>query len=200
MNLPKINGVDWEVAKTNLPEDGMIESAITEFIKKSGDDIDDLKSFWNDFKETSRDESFENYRIKVHALKNAAKLFGAMELSEEAKTLEFASRDRNEDLVDEGHEAFCKHYLDMAQTLASAFSQSTDNAEYDADALSDSLMELRMAMLDTDVETMNDIMDDISGYSYPEEIKKVIKKLEKAVLTLDKELFGEAVQELEAYL
>ena len=67
-----------------------------------------LKIFYNcvdersgEIEEYYRNEDWENYTVKVHALKSSAKLVGAMELSEKALALENAGKERNLDFIRE---------------------------------------------------------------------------------------------------
>ncbi len=65
-----------------------------------------------EIKQAYADRNFENYRIFVHAVKGTSLTIGATELSEHMKSMEFASRDGNIDIVDEHHEEYLKEYED----------------------------------------------------------------------------------------
>jgi CheY-like chemotaxis protein/HPt (histidine-containing phosphotransfer) domain-containing protein len=59
----------------------------------------------------------ENYEILVHSLKSGAKTIGADDLSEQAKALEFACKDKNADFVKEHHEPFIKALKEFAEKI-----------------------------------------------------------------------------------
>lgn len=65
-------------------------------------------------------EDFENYRISVHAVKSTSLTIGALDVSSQAKALEFACRDGKLDFVRENHEAFIAQYGDLLKKLESA--------------------------------------------------------------------------------
>lgn len=63
------------------------------------------------------DKDYERYCIEVHGLKNAMKSIGANHLSEAAKTQEFAVKEDNLSLVDEGIDALLKEYQEVVDAL-----------------------------------------------------------------------------------
>lgn len=65
----------------------------------------------------SRD--WENYRIQVHTLKNHAMTIGLMDLSEEAKSLEYALKDSDVDFVLANHEAIISKVEEVFNRLLS---------------------------------------------------------------------------------
>ncbi len=63
------------------------------------------------------DKDYKRYCIEVHGLKNAMKSIGANHLSEAAKTQEFAVKEDNLSLVDEGIDALLKEYQEVVDAL-----------------------------------------------------------------------------------
>lgn len=63
------------------------------------------------------DKDYKRYCIEVHGLKNAMKSIGANHLSETAKTQEFAVKEDNLSLVDEGIDALLKEYQEVVDAL-----------------------------------------------------------------------------------
>lgn len=62
-------------------------------------------------------KDYDRYCIEVHGLKNAAKSIGAMHLSEMAKVQEFAVKENNLHLVEEGVDALLAEYKDIVDAL-----------------------------------------------------------------------------------
>ena len=60
---------------------------------------------------------FENYRIQVHALKSSSLTVGALDLSSEAKVLEFACRDGKYEIVRANHEDVARRYRNFVKVL-----------------------------------------------------------------------------------
>ncbi len=62
-------------------------------------------------------DDFENYGIKVHALKSAAKLIGAMELSEKARLMEEAAKNNDIDYLRDNNYELLSQYRAFKDTL-----------------------------------------------------------------------------------
>ena len=58
-----------------------------------------------------------NYEILVHALKSTAKMIGAMDLSDKAKALEMAAKEKREEFIRENHYEMMSCYSDLAKGL-----------------------------------------------------------------------------------
>lgn len=63
------------------------------------------------------EKDYERYCVEVHGLKNAMKSIGANHLSEAARVQEFAVKDNNLALVDEGVDALLTEYQDVVDAL-----------------------------------------------------------------------------------
>ncbi|MCM1122503.1 MAG: hypothetical protein NC416_07970 [Eubacterium sp.] len=68
-------------------------------------------------KECYERKDYERYCIEMHGLKNAMKLIGADSLSETAKRQEFAVKENNLHLVDEGVEDVLIQYQNVIDAL-----------------------------------------------------------------------------------
>lgn len=84
-----------------------------------------LKMYMGGEKESALEEfleknDFDNYRITVHALKSTSLNIGAKELSEMAKSSEFACKDGDFDKVREQHPALMKRYRSLLEALRRA--------------------------------------------------------------------------------
>ena len=62
-------------------------------------------------------KDYDRYCVEVHGLKNAMKSIGANHLSEAARVQEFAVKDNNLALVDEGVDALLTEYQDVVDAL-----------------------------------------------------------------------------------
>ena len=60
---------------------------------------------------------WKNYEVKVHALKSTSKMVGAMEISEKAKRLEDAAREKREDVLLKEADGFLEQYVNTAETI-----------------------------------------------------------------------------------
>ncbi len=63
------------------------------------------------------EKDYDRYCVEVHGLKNAMKSIGANHLSEAARVQEFAVKDNNLALVDEGVDALLTEYQGVVDAL-----------------------------------------------------------------------------------
>ena len=63
------------------------------------------------------EKDYDRYCVEVHGLKNAMKSIGANHLSEAARVQEFAVKDNNLALVDEGVDALLTEYQEVVDAL-----------------------------------------------------------------------------------
>jgi CheY-like chemotaxis protein/HPt (histidine-containing phosphotransfer) domain-containing protein len=76
----------------------------------------------NEMAEAFETEDWENYETYVHGLKSTSLNIGAAELSEHAKALEYATKDKNYDYIKEHHSEVLEEYGIMLEQLASRLS------------------------------------------------------------------------------
>lgn len=85
--------------------------------------LDEIEKFYlaNDLK---------NYRILVHAVKSTALSIGASELSAQAKALEAAAKEDDENFIAENHGNFIENYRRVTELIGAAMnSENTDSGE-----------------------------------------------------------------------
>ena len=63
------------------------------------------------------EKDLENYAILVHAMKSTMKMIGCDDLSERAKTLEFAAKDGKIDVIEANHEALMADYRKLTDQI-----------------------------------------------------------------------------------
>ena len=84
------------------------------YLELLGDYADSIPEKSADLTSYLDNGDLENYEILVHSLKSGAKTIGADELSEQAKALEFACKDKNADFVKEHHVPFINELKEFA--------------------------------------------------------------------------------------
>ncbi len=90
------------------------KTLLLQFSGESKEKIPSLQKFF-------RTGDWHNYEIIVHALKSTAKMIGAADLSEKAKSLEKAASEKNEDFLSENHENLIKDYSRLAAEINEQF-------------------------------------------------------------------------------
>lgn len=72
-------------------------------------------------RELYENKDFERYCVEVHGLKNAMKTIGAEHLSAAAKTQEFAVKENELQLVEDGVEPLLREYQQVVDALEELF-------------------------------------------------------------------------------
>ena len=88
---------------------GFYEMILREYGTKASDKKKELCDFYEA-------KDWDNYTIRIHALKSTSKMIGAMDLFETAKDLEAASKEKDEEKL-KGHEDCMKRYDEVASAI-----------------------------------------------------------------------------------
>ena len=149
-------------------------------IKSSGD-LEFYKTVLKVFYETTDDKAreldhffeekdFKNYTIRIHALKSSARIIGAMAFGEAAQELENAGRAEDWDYLSSHHPGLMGAYRGFKELLSLVFAEQKTDAGPEA---SDKVMagiydRIRSAAEAMDYGELEDIIDEMSGYTIPE--------------------------------
>ena len=120
-------GIDTAKGLTYCQHD---ESFYTELLQQFVRESEEKKA---NLTECYKKEDAKNYAIYVHALKSTAKMIGAIELSDEAKTLEEASKAGKFDVVKASHDGMMERYDLIVKKISEVCSGAT--ADFGADEI-----------------------------------------------------------------
>lgn len=112
--LPYIEGINWDRGLESVKDKEILIGAARDFALIGGEHSDKLVDFYNK-------NDFENYRIQVHSMKTSASVIGASELAEMAKTLEYAARDGDIELINSKTNDFIGMWNSMCAMLEKEF-------------------------------------------------------------------------------
>jgi signal transduction histidine kinase/CheY-like chemotaxis protein/HPt (histidine-containing phosphotransfer) domain-containing protein len=144
-------------------------------------------------------EDFNLYTTMVHALKSSAYAIGARDLGDRAADLEEAGRTRNAAVIAEKTGPF----LEGLKTLAADISDLADRvsvkpetggAAEPGDISALRLEVLKEALLNMDIETINQFMLDYSSLSLDAEAKELANRIEEDILLFE---YGRAVERID---
>ncbi|MBR6228302.1 MAG: DegV family EDD domain-containing protein, partial [Eubacterium sp.] len=119
----ELEGIDPDIAIKNSGSEESFRMVLKIFYDSITPKSEELWSFFNE-------QDWENYTIKIHALKGSAKLIGAMELADGAFELEMAGKEGRTDYITENHAGFMERYEAYDGYLKSVFAEP-DTAEED---------------------------------------------------------------------
>ena len=179
MHIP---GIDYEAAVTNCGTEETFVQALEIFYNTLDKKADDIERF-------EREKDIKNYTILVHALKSAARLVGALQLSEDAKYLEACGNNENLDEIMAKTPALLSQYRSYKPVLAEIFGK---NDEPDM-----SLPEISIADLhemyslikgfaaDFDLDNIDNMMAEAKNYRIPESERERFEKIKECVTAAD---------------
>ncbi len=190
VDLPEIEGVDWEVALMHLADKELLLETVYDFYSTMNGEADFLQDC---FEKLEEDEMLDSYRIKVHAMKSSAALIGIGELSEVAKTLEMAAKDGNRELLYQDTEKFLADWRGYKEKLSVCIREEVKE-EVDVAVLTAKLEALKDAMEFMEIDMADEIMKELRSYQYPEDISETMESLSVAVINLDSETTMELIE------
>ena len=112
----KITGVDGKEALKNSGSEDNLREMLFVFYDSIRENSDEIRGFYDS-------ENWENYTIKVHALKSSAMLIGAAKLSEGALALENAGKEENLAYIREHTEEVLSDYAAYSDILRPLFEE-----------------------------------------------------------------------------
>lgn len=134
-------------------------------------------------------EDWDNYTIKVHALKSTAGIIGVTSLSLLAEEMEDAGKAGNISRINEKTESLLDMYEECSRGLGGAFGQSAGEKEkkplISPDMLAEAYEMLGGYAMRMDYDNMESIMSDLEAYDYPEAEKEKYDKLKELWLKMD---------------
>jgi DegV family protein with EDD domain len=160
--------IDGKAAITGSGSEDALRSVLKIFHDSEEAKSAELNGFYDE-------EDWENYTIKIHALKSSARLIGAMALSEAAAKLEAAGKEGNPEYIKAHHEAFMQDYAELKEKLHLAlFAEKAAEAQppkpvADAFLMESVYDELREAAGAMDSSTIEAILKEMEDYAIPEE-------------------------------
>lgn len=117
----RIEGIDSRVALENSGSEESFKSVLKIFLDSIDNKAGEITGFYNA-------EDYENYTIKVHALKSSARLIGAMELSQKAEALEMAGKEGNIEYIRKHNDEAIDELLSYKDSLSALFEDEDKKA------------------------------------------------------------------------
>lgn len=167
----KLEGIDVELGIKYSGSEELFYKLLGDFYK-----LIDMKS--TKLEKCLLDNMIRDFTIEVHALKNVARMIGAMSLYEEFWLLE--KYGNNENMVGLLNEAprVIAHYRKYKNILK-AFSEIDDKNKKKADTavVKELLQKIIEAVDNFDVDTMDSVLSELEGYVVDKEIKEDMELL-----------------------
>ena len=139
------------------------------------------------------------YTIEVHALKSASKQIGAMELSNMAAELEKAGNARDTAYIQANTDPMLERYLSYIPVFAPFCEEEKKEEpknEFDREAVLSLFDQLHEAADNLDMDAMEEIMQQIDTFSFPDECASLVDELREAVGNIDGDTCDEIMEQL----
>ena len=188
-DMPVVDGVDYELARTHFADDESLLDMFRMFRGMINDDADELENYYGQ----TQNGMFNEYRIKVHSMKNSAATVGIVPLAGMAKVLEDAARNEDIEVITRLHGIFIlkwREYYDKLDELCGSSSGDSEDdgkrtASDNREVIADLLKRMFAAAQEMDIDLMDSIMKELDDYSFSGEEKEKIHNLRKAVSDFD---------------
>lgn len=194
IELPDIEGIDWDYALLHFPDSNMVYQTAVDFYESIGYERDHILSYYDGIESG---EALEDYRIKVHSVKSMSNTIGAVALGGLAKMCEFAARDGDVDRIKVLTPILLEELDNMQARMAVLSSETEKPLMEDLDNLFAMLEMLKMSIRSHDTEQSDNVMKQIMTFSYDENIQDKINSLNLHIVNLEDEEALEAIDELQ---
>lgn len=153
--------------------------------------------------EHKKAERWRDYTIEVHSLKSTSKQIGANKVSAMAAELERAGNEGNHSIIIEKTDEMIAEYLRYKDILAPVFPDIQLSAEVktaDNTEIAALLDEMKEALDNFDTLQIDDVIEKMSGYSYPETQTEYFENLKSNAEISDLDECMKIVEEWKALL
>ncbi|MBQ3654154.1 MAG: response regulator [Synergistaceae bacterium] len=178
-NIP---GIDYDAAVTNCGTEETFVQALEIFYTTLDKKAGDIERF-------EQEKDIKNYTVLVHALKSAARLVGALDLSEKAKYLE-ACGDKNDiHEIETKTPALLSQYRGYKPVLEKVFGK-TDEPDMSLPEISVADLHEMYSLIkgfaaDFDLDNIDNMMNEAKNYRIPESERERFEKIKECVTAAD---------------
>ena len=182
IKLRAINWINFDNGIDNCGGTEEYREALEIFLNTSELWIKEIRDFYEN-------EDWDNYTIKVHALKSTAGIIGVMSLSHLAEELEEAGKNGNISRIDEKTASLLEMYAECSSGLGDALGQAAADKKkkpvISADMLAEAYEMLGGYALRMDYDNMESVINDLETYDVPLSEKDRYDKLRELWLKMD---------------
>ena len=137
--------------------------------------------------ETKAAGDWENYTIKVHAVKSSMRIIGAMRISVMAEGLEAAGGAGDINRITKATPELLEQLRALADELEDMFEEKEDEnlPPIDPAQLKEAYLCIKEFAASYDIDSIESVLDTLNGYHIPDEEKERMSQLKDAVMGLD---------------
>ena len=185
----EIPGIDPEAAVKNSGSEEAFLSVLKIYYDSYEVKSGEIQKFFDS-------EDWENYTIKVHALKSSSRLVGAIQLGNDAEAMEMAGKERDTGYITAHHEALMEEYRTIIDALTPELGVADDRPDIPADMLKDAYAGLSEFAEAMDYELAKMVTDSVKEYRLPEDDSERFVRLGECLSRLDWDGIKEILKEV----
>ena len=191
--IENISEIETDDGVKNCGSIELFVNAVKTFADTSEDNIEMLQRIIDD-------EDLKNGVIKVHALKSNARIIGSKELSEHAAYLEQCGDAGKEEEFWTKVPALLNEYKEIAGKLENIFTKENEENDDELkniskEELEDAYSAIEECASSLDFDSIEEILEELSGYKLGSLDKERIKKIRKGLASADSARIINAVKE-----
>ena len=184
----KIPEIDASAAKKNCGSTDSLLTALQIYYDSFDVRSEELRTFYEE-------QNWEDYTIKVHALKSSSRLVGALELADLAEALEMAGKRKDIDFIRAHHDNLMEQYRLIRDAFSPAFTKEEELPPVPPEMLSDAYAGMAEFAETMDYDLMKMVMDSVKEYRLPKEEEERFERLKDLLLRMDWEAIKEVLKE-----
>ena len=173
-----IPGIDAAVALKNSGSEESFLSVLGIYYESYDAKAAEIQKYFED-------KDWENYTIKVHALKSSSRLVGAVALGNAAEALEMAGKNKDIDFIMEHHDSLMDGFRAIHEELTPMLGKQDDLPEIPADMLTDAYAGMSEFVHAKDYELARMVMDSVKEYKLPDEDEERFSRIGAALSKMD---------------
>ena len=185
LELPDIMGINWEYAKTHIPDTATLLQTARDFYLSADQEMDTLQDLCSMIEQ---EEYLNQYRIRIHALKSSAAVIGITTLSSLSGLLERACNEKNVEKVKALHSVCLEEFQICKQNMSVLVEDTSDKMDIADGAKILSLLDgLKNSLDEFDYDLADETMEELEKYEFAESMQENINCLQMYVMNFDME-------------
>ena len=178
-NIP---GIDYNAAVTNCGSEDTFVQALEIFYNTLDKKADDIEKF-------AREKDIKNYTVLVHALKSAARLVGALNLSADAKYLEECGDKNDVHEIETKTPALLSQYRGYKEVLAKVFGKNDEPdlslPEISIEDLHEMYSLIKGFAADFDLDNIDNLINEAKNFRIPDSERERFEQIKDCVTAAD---------------
>lgn len=183
--LPQLEEFDFGYARSILRSEELLRTTLKDFYHSLDGVCQKLSVL---LERLEQDETIQNYRIEVHALKSTSATVGAMLLSKVARLLEVAAIEKNPERIRTLHPILMEEVKKHKERIATILPPEEEKLPIeDIGEITAYLEKLKTGLENEDYDTADSVCEELQRYQYEEEVQVLVDELAQRILNLETE-------------